>query len=252
MDKRLAPRFPAGSNDSIVHTGTTWRMRDLSLSGVFLEDTEPLPVGSQLLLELRLGSETLHCSAVVRRMVPQAGMGIQFENLSVSARSRLERHLNQLAKEPGNSAPPSGLPPASREAIRPAAPAAPSAAEQVPSDDISGRLHRLSNEIRELEEAMKSGDVDPRVLCQFRDSVDHARFTAWAVQQWIEKQTHNEDVYSVLPLLIRERMRRALQICDELALDIEASEIEPATEGLEPLYKGVERLYGRLSRFFKK
>ena len=99
---------------------------------------------------------------------------------------------------------------------------------------------------------MKSGDVDPRVLCQFRDSVDHARFTAWAVQQWIEKQAHNEDVYSVLPLLIRERMRRALQICDELALDIEASEIEAATEGLEPLYKGVERLYARLSRFFKR
>ncbi len=223
-------------------------MRDLSLGGVFLEDTDPLPIGSQLLLELHVGNETLQCSGVVRRMVPRQGMGIRFENLSVQARSRLERHLNQLAKEPDNAARSSRSPSASR----PMAIAAPSAVELAPSGDITGRLHRLSNEIREIEEAMKSGDVDPRVLCQFRDSVDHARFTAWAVQQWIEKQTNNQDAYSVLPLLIRERMRRALQICDELALDIEASEIEPATEGLEALYKGVERLHARLERFFKR
>ena len=227
-------------------------MRDLSLSGLFLEDSDPLPIGSQLLLELHIGNETLQCSGVVRRLVPRTGMGIQFENLSVAARSRLERHLNQLAKDPTNAARPLESSVVKREVIKPAPAPAHAAIDPLPSGDISGRLHRLSTEIRDLEEAMKSGDVDPRVLRQFRDSVDHARFTAFAVQEWIEKQAQNEDVYSVMPLLTRERMRRARQICEELALDIEASEIEPATEGLEVLYKAVERLHTRLARFFKK
>lgn len=124
--------------------------------------------------------------------------------------------------------------------------------EPTPSEGLSARLEKMSVELRELEQSMKSGDIEPRVLREFRDSVDHVRQTAWAVQQWLELQAKRGDVYSVLSLLTAERIRRATQLSSDLAMDLDATEVTFETEGLPALFRAVQGLYERLARLFKK
>lgn len=121
-----------------------------------------------------------------------------------------------------------------------------------PGPNLLERLERSKKDLEELDEAIRGGDIDPRVLREFRDAVDHIRLTAWAVQQWIEKQAQKGDVYSVLPLLAAERLRRATQLNHNLTGDLDASEITIETEGLEQLQKSVEGLHNRLAPLFKK
>ncbi|MBI4467174.1 MAG: hypothetical protein HY656_07100 [Acidobacteria bacterium] len=125
-------------------------------------------------------------------------------------------------------------------------------AEPAGGDDLSTRLQKISTELRELEQSMKSGDIEPRVLREFRDAVDHVRQTAWAVQQWLELQAKRGDVYSVLSLLTLERIRRATQLSTDLSIDLDAAEVSFETEGLEKLWGAVRGLSERLARLFKK
>jgi hypothetical protein len=50
---------------------------------------------------------------------------------------------------------------------------------------LTVRLRATTAELQELENSVVSGDLDPRVLSEFRNAVDHIRNTAWAVQQWV-------------------------------------------------------------------
>ena len=50
---------------------------------------------------------------------------------------------------------------------------------------ITTRLETATRELNELEELVKSGSLDSRVLSEFREAVDHIRSTTWAVQKWI-------------------------------------------------------------------
>lgn len=124
--------------------------------------------------------------------------------------------------------------------------------ETAPSGGLSPRLEKLSAELRELEQSMKSGDIEPRVLQEFRDSVDHVRATAWAVQQWLELQAKRGDAYGVLSLLTAERIRRATKLSTDLSIDLDATEVTFETEGLPALFRAVQGFYERLARLFKK
>ena len=65
--------------------------------------------------------------------------------------------------------------------------------EPAPNPELSSRLEKISQELRELEQALKTaGTVEPRVLRQFRDAVDHVRLTAYTVQQWLELQAKQD------------------------------------------------------------
>ncbi|MGH9862553.1 MAG: hypothetical protein ACRD35_03940 [Candidatus Acidiferrales bacterium] len=116
---------------------------------------------------------------------------------------------------------------------------------------ISKRLEQARQELEELAQAIKAGDIDPRVLREFRESVDHVRLTAWAVQQWLELKQANRDAYSVLPLLISERVRRATQLNRGLTDELDAVEVTIETEGLKSLFLALDQLMARLSPLFK-
>jgi hypothetical protein len=115
------------------------------------------------------------------------------------------------------------------------------------TEGLPDRLQRVGNELLELNQAIRSGDIDVRLLHGFREAVDHVRETAWAVQQWIELQAQERDAYSVLPRLTVERIRRATQLNNDLALDLDAAEVTIETEGIENLRHSVRGLYKRLT-----
>ena len=114
-------------------------------------------------------------------------------------------------------------------------------------ESLPARLQRVGNELLELDQAIRSGDIDVRLLEGFRQAIDHVRETTWAVQQWIELRAQERDAYGVLPRLTVERIRRATQLNNDLALDLDATEVTMETEGIENLRQSVRGLYKRLS-----
>lgn len=127
-----------------------------------------------------------------------------------------------------------------------------STTEPTADEGLPARLAKASAELRQLEQAIKAGDIDLRILHEFRQAVDHVRHTAWALQQWFELQAQRRDAYTVLPQLTADRIRRATQLCNELALDLDTTEVTFETEGLDDLLRAVEGVFQRLARFFKK
>src|SRR5579859_456549 len=75
----------------------------------------------------------------------------------------------------------------------------------VPSESFWGvnfQLKKTSAELLQLEHAIRTGGIDQRILMDFRDAVDHVRKTAWAVQEWQERQIQHHDPHTVIPLQI--------------------------------------------------
>ncbi|HSS99417.1 MAG TPA: hypothetical protein VLK33_20420 [Terriglobales bacterium] len=121
---------------------------------------------------------------------------------------------------------------------------------QASGSNVTLRLQGVINTLSELEEAIKSGDVDARVLMEFRQAVDTIRGTAWAVQQWIGLKEQSGDPYSVIPILAAQRVLRATQLSQDLVVDLESVDVSIDTPGLHQLYSSVNRLQERLAPLF--
>ena len=115
----------------------------------------------------------------------------------------------------------------------------------IPSETFWGvnfQLRKTCADLVNLEYAMRSGPIDPRILMEFRDAVDHVRKTAWAVQEWQERQTRHHDAHTVLPLLTAERIRRVTQLCDAITTDSAAHEVTRETVGIDEFVQAIERV----------
>jgi len=124
----------------------------------------------------------------------------------------------------------------------------------VPSDTFWGmnfQLKKACADLVKLEYDMRSGTIDERVLGEFRDAVDNVRKTAWAVQEWQERQSRRQDPQSVLPLLTAERIRRATQLCDAITAASAAHDVVRQTVGIEEFLRAVERVHQTLLDLFK-
>jgi hypothetical protein len=117
---------------------------------------------------------------------------------------------------------------------------------------ITDRLEAATTELQKLEELVKSGDLDSRVLDEFRNAVDHIRCTTWAVQKWLGlSHESGGDPFSVLPSLAEERVRRGTQISKDLALDVQATDVGVETKGIGELFQAVDDLRARLAAILK-
>jgi hypothetical protein len=117
---------------------------------------------------------------------------------------------------------------------------------------LTARLQNATTNLAEIEQLVKSGDVDPRVLEEFRNSVDLIRGTAWAVQQWIGLKEQSADPYSLIPALAAQRVKRMTQLARDLSMDLESVEVDLTTPGLKELFDAVNRLKECLAPICKK
>lgn len=117
---------------------------------------------------------------------------------------------------------------------------------------LNFQLRKTSAELVRIEQAIKSGGVDPRILEEFRDSVDYVRKTAWAVQEWQERQIRKHDTQTVLPLITTERIRRAAQMSKAILADLGAHEVTRETAGVEGFFQITENLCRRLAELLEK
>ena len=126
------------------------------------------------------------------------------------------------------------------------------ASAQTETASLTERLEAATSNLRELEQAVKSGDLDTRVLQEFRNAVDHIRATSWAVQQWIGLRAQSGDPYELLPTLSAERVRRGTTLLKDLLLDVSSGEVAIETPGLDKLYSVVVDLEQRLKVLLKR
>ena len=120
----------------------------------------------------------------------------------------------------------------------------------VPNEAFWGmnfQLKKTSAELVKIEQAIKSGSVEPSILREFRDAVDYVRKTAWAVQEWQERQLQQHDPQTVLPLLIIERIRRATQLNKAITTDLAAHGVTRETTGIDEFFRTVESLHQRVA-----
>lgn len=123
---------------------------------------------------------------------------------------------------------------------------------EIDTRSMSLRLQAATTELQELERLVVSGNFSGRVLSEFRSAVDNVRQTAWTVQQWIGLQQQSRDPYAVMSALSAERVRRATQINRDLAIDLQALEIDLETKGLKDLYSAVNSLSESLAPLFPR
>lgn len=118
-------------------------------------------------------------------------------------------------------------------------------------EEISAHLQKLGSDLRRLELILTAGQTDPRILRDFRQAVDHARTTAWAVQQMIDHGTESDDGLDLLPLLVAERIRRTTELSKELLSDLSRPGAGPGP-GVERLFSAVRDLDELLARLYQK
>jgi hypothetical protein len=119
--------------------------------------------------------------------------------------------------------------------------------------DLTAQLERASEQLKNVEERLVSGgDVDLRVLSDFRESVNHIRHTSWAVQKWVqEKHKSGGDPFRVLGMLVAERVRVATKLIGELVIDAESGELNFETPGVLELAGAVDQLAKQLRSYGK-
>jgi hypothetical protein len=83
---------------------------------------------------------------------------------------------------------------------------------------VSSQMGRITGELNRLDTLLKAGQVDGRVLTEFRDAVNRVRTSGWQVQVWLEGDSRALSV-----LLMEERIRAATRLCQQLSVEIGAA-----------------------------
>jgi hypothetical protein len=118
-----------------------------------------------------------------------------------------------------------------------------------PSETFWGttfRLKKAAADLRTIEQAIKEGGADPRVLREFREAVDFVRKSAWAVYEYQERRFQERDASTVLSLLTLERVRRGTKLNNDIAADWDARELTSDTPGIPELLRAIESVAKRL------
>jgi hypothetical protein len=112
---------------------------------------------------------------------------------------------------------------------------------------VSRRLAKAIPELRRLQNLLISGeDLDPRILTDFRDALNHVRNTAWSAHQYIASKSIDHDSTSVLSVLAGERIRVAYQLCQAIQADLKSTDIKFQTGQLIQLSSAVKDLAEQL------
>ena len=72
--------------------------------------------------------------------------------------------------------------------------------------------------------------------------MDYVRKTAWAAEEWQERQLRQRDPHTILALITSERIRRAAQLSNAISADLAAQEVTTETTGIDNFFRVVDRV----------
>ncbi|MBZ5707196.1 MAG: PilZ domain-containing protein [Acidobacteriia bacterium] len=94
----VSSHYPeADADDPPVHC----KLTDLSLGGCYLEMASPFPVGTRVVLTMRMGQLQVQVDGVVRVMHPEVGMGAEFIQKTTPQREQVEKFIQALMQSRG-------------------------------------------------------------------------------------------------------------------------------------------------------
>jgi PilZ domain-containing protein len=229
-------------------------LSDLSLTGCYVETVASLPVGTELLFMLRVRDAVVRGRAQVKTSHHAVGVGLVFMHLSQEDQQKLEFLVGNLAGsdevrpgQPSIVVAEDPLPPVRPFAGNAARPNA-SGGSSTMSSDMSAKVKHTIAELNQVEQALVIDKVDPRIIAQYHDAVEHLRQTAWSVVQWVELNSTGGDPFEVLPQLEAERMHMLRKLAHNVTADLDSGSVTRFTEGISKIYEEVEALYRGLRK----
>jgi len=113
-------------------------------------------------------------------------------------------------------------------------------------------LEQAIVELQRLHEILLAGDLEPRVLADFRDALNRVRTAAWAAQQYVIRKETEQDSGSVLSLLAGERLRVTYQLCQAISDDLKRTDIDFQAGSLVQLREATKALTEQLEGVINK
>lgn len=99
---------------------------------------------------------------------------------------------------------------------------------------------------------LSTGDIDDRLLCDFRAAVNRVRTTAWGVQQYVCRKETGQDAMNVLTILSGERIRVAYTLCRTISADLTRTDIAFQAGSLVELQEAANKLGADVNAALKK
>lgn len=116
--------------------------------------------------------------------------------------------------------------------------------------ELSSRLKKTNEELKELQNSVRTGMINPKVLVDFRAAAERARKASAAVQRWLETQGKGADPYQLMAEVIKQRVEMTTQLVKDVTVDLESLDVDFDTPGLPALNQAVRTLAERLGRLF--
>jgi len=102
-ERRRAPRCPLIASAEVIELQTNTRLRarisDLSLVGCYLDTTNPLPVGTEVSLNISHNDATVAALGVVTHSQANMGMGIRFTDVQLDQNEILDGWLAAMLRD---------------------------------------------------------------------------------------------------------------------------------------------------------
>jgi hypothetical protein len=118
------------------------------------------------------------------------------------------------------------------------------------SPELSSRLKKTNEELKNLQDSVKTGMINVKVLMDFRNATERARQASAAVQQWLESQGKGGDPYKLMGQVMKQRLEMTTQLIKDVTTDLESLDVDFDTPGLPELNRAVRTLAERLSKLF--
>jgi hypothetical protein len=273
-EMRAHTRYPCNGSVEVGAEGSDtplWcGLSDLSISGCYAETTAPLPVDTRVVARLRIFGTEIETQGTVRTSHTGVGMGISFAAMSEEDQKRIYCILEIIADKAANGTSAFMPNPNALSFAQKAEPGSQNnrslwvlhnrsrheglkTKKAAPADPrVADRLRQLNRELEDLPEALRTGQIDARILQEANTIFGLARQTIAAMQQWMELEAQGRDPFQVLQKLNSERVQAAAGMNHRLRMDIDAAEIDFDTAGLNELQEATDDLHARLQRLFKK
>jgi hypothetical protein len=117
---------------------------------------------------------------------------------------------------------------------------------------LSSRLQKTNEELKNLQNSVKTGMINVKVLMDFRTATERARQASAAVQQWLDAQGKGSDPYKLMEQVVKQRVEMATQLIKDVTVDMESLEVDFDTPGLPALNEAVHKLVERLEILFPR
>ena len=115
------------------------------------------------------------------------------------------------------------------------------------STNARSRLEQAIVELQQLDEVLLSGNLEPRILEDFRDALNRVRNAAWVAQQSVVRKEVDQDSRDVLSFLVGERIRAAYHLCELISEDLKRTDVEFRAGSLVELYEIMKALTDQLN-----